>query len=223
MRRSSSGKSNSVASISVVSSIDTLSTQLKVSLRGRPSRIWQVRSRISAFHRAPGWAARRSALTALRCSSCFGGSIAMNIWSFSPSGAIGQRDAAERPVRREHRVVGVHRHDVLVASSPTSTARTPGSPSGAPGRRGAAARSSGPPCLRRSSRGWPGRSPPAASTRRLRAPVAARRMTRRSSTVSSKVTLVLAFGQRHDDAVERVGHRHLAAQARVRAADRRRS
>jgi len=37
LRRSSNGKSNSVASICVVSSIDTRSTKLKVSLRGKSS------------------------------------------------------------------------------------------------------------------------------------------------------------------------------------------
>ncbi len=84
-RRSCSGKSNSVASISVVSSIDTLSTQLKVSLRGRLSSTWQVRSRISGSIVARLGGATIG-VTALRCSSCTGGSIAMNILSFSPSG-----------------------------------------------------------------------------------------------------------------------------------------
>ena len=75
--RSSSGKSNSVASISVVSSIETFSTQLKFWLRGRLSSTLAVRSRISdpMPARLPG---ATMGLTALRCSSCSGGSAAMN-------------------------------------------------------------------------------------------------------------------------------------------------
>ena len=46
LRRSSNGKSNSVASICVVSSIETRSTKLKVSLRGSESSTLPVRSRI---------------------------------------------------------------------------------------------------------------------------------------------------------------------------------
>ena len=84
-RRSSSGKSNSVASISVVSSIDTRSTQSKVSPRGRSSSTRQVRSRISRSMFAR-FAGATIGLTARRWTSCFGGSIAMNIWSRSVSG-----------------------------------------------------------------------------------------------------------------------------------------
>jgi hypothetical protein len=87
-RRSSNGKSNSVASISVVSSIDTLSTQSKGSLRGRLS---STRCRCARGSAAPLFARLAGAtmvLTALRWSSCLGGSIAMNIGSRSPSGAL---------------------------------------------------------------------------------------------------------------------------------------
>src|SRR5436305_14515612 len=47
LRRSSNGKSNSVASICVVSSIETRSTKLKDSLRGRLSITYAERSRLS--------------------------------------------------------------------------------------------------------------------------------------------------------------------------------
>ena len=85
--RSSNGKSNSVASICVVSSIDTRCTQLKGSSRGSPSSTAAVRRRMVASinARLPG---ATIGLTALRCSSCLGGSIAMNIckrWSIGAS------------------------------------------------------------------------------------------------------------------------------------------
>src|ERR1700761_3817044 len=74
--RSSQGKSNRVASIWVVSSTETLSTQLKVSLRGRLSSMSPARCRISASS-----SDRREGATAgedaLRWTSCTGGSRAM--------------------------------------------------------------------------------------------------------------------------------------------------
>ena len=86
MWRSSNGKSNSVASICVVSSIETRSTQLNVSLRGRASRILPARSRMmgSSSTRRAGLTA---GVTALRCSSCIGGSMAMNIGGANSPGA----------------------------------------------------------------------------------------------------------------------------------------
>src|SRR3712207_8119079 len=56
LRRSSKGKSNRVASICTVSSMETWSTQLKVSPRGNPSRMRRTRSRMipSSFARLPG-------------------------------------------------------------------------------------------------------------------------------------------------------------------------
>jgi hypothetical protein len=85
LRRSSNGKSTNVASIEVVSSMDTRSTQLNVSSRGRPSRMAPTRARIVSCKRArlPG---ATIGCTTLRCSSCFGGSIAMNIGSSSSTG-----------------------------------------------------------------------------------------------------------------------------------------
>ena len=78
--RSSKGKSNSVASICVVSSIDTRCTQLNSSLRGSSSSTLAVRARIvlSIDARLCG---ATIGLTARRCSSCLGGSMAMNICS----------------------------------------------------------------------------------------------------------------------------------------------
>ena len=79
LRRSSNGKSNSVASVIAVSSIETLSTQSNgfadrqgVEDRGRPARG-------SAAPCCAGWPARRAGLTVLRCTSCLGGSMAMNM------------------------------------------------------------------------------------------------------------------------------------------------
>ena len=77
-RRCSKGKSKRVASICVVSSMDTLSTQLKVSPIGRLSRILPARSRMipSRFFRLGG---ATTGETVARCWSCRGGSIAMNM------------------------------------------------------------------------------------------------------------------------------------------------
>jgi len=84
-RRSSNGKSNSVASMRVVSSIETRSTQSKVSPRGRPSSTSAVRLRIRAS-KCARLAGATMGCTALRCSSCCGGSMAMNIGSCSSGG-----------------------------------------------------------------------------------------------------------------------------------------
>lgn len=76
--RSSNGKSNKVASIWVVSSTDTRSTQSNVTPRGRSSRIRLTRSRMVAERLARFMGATIGA-TILRCSSCFGGSIEMKL------------------------------------------------------------------------------------------------------------------------------------------------
>ena len=77
-RRSSNGKSNKVASIWVVSSMETVSTQSNVSPTGNASRIVPARSRIvdSSSLRFGG---ATTADTVARCSSCFGGSVEINI------------------------------------------------------------------------------------------------------------------------------------------------
>ena len=85
--RSSKGNSNRVASMRVVSSIDTVSTQSKVSPIGNESRTSIVRSLIkgSMFARLLG---ATTGETVFRCTSCFGGSIAINIsTSNAPSGS----------------------------------------------------------------------------------------------------------------------------------------
>ena len=71
LRRSSNGKSNRVASIWVVSSMETRSTQSNVSPMGRASRIFAARSRMigSICIRLAG---DTMGLTALRCTSCLG-------------------------------------------------------------------------------------------------------------------------------------------------------
>jgi hypothetical protein len=84
-RRSSNGKPNSVAGICLVSSIDTRCTRSKGSPTGRASRMRAARARIvgSSTARLPG---ATIALTDLRCSSCFGGSIAMQLGRTSGAG-----------------------------------------------------------------------------------------------------------------------------------------
>ena len=74
--RSSKGKSKSVASIWVVSSIDTLSTQLKVSPIGRESSTFAVRSLIRGSRPAI-FLAETTGATVFLCTSCLGGSIAI--------------------------------------------------------------------------------------------------------------------------------------------------
>ena len=81
LARSSQGKSNSVASIWVVSSIDTRSTKLKVSLRGSASSTlaerWRIRTANSS--RCVGV---NIGDTVLRWALCRGWSIAMKLgWS----------------------------------------------------------------------------------------------------------------------------------------------
>ncbi len=82
--RSSNGKSNSVASICVVSSMDTCFTQLKSSPTGSESRMLHTRSRISGSS-ADRFRGPATGATTLRCSSCFGGSMAMNMGSWKSS------------------------------------------------------------------------------------------------------------------------------------------
>ena len=109
LRRSSNGKSNRVASICVVSSIDTLSTQLNVSPSGSSSRMRPARSRIvpSSLARFIG---ATTPLTVLRCRSCLGGSIAMNIGISKSSGSSSSDDAA---LGGENVVMRVDVHDVV--------------------------------------------------------------------------------------------------------------
>ena len=84
LRRSSKGKSNKVASIWVVSSIETRSTQSKVSPIGSSSRTFAARSRMIGSISAR-LAGETIGLTTLRCASCLGGSMAMNIGSWKSS------------------------------------------------------------------------------------------------------------------------------------------
>jgi hypothetical protein len=78
LRRSSNGKSNSVASIIVVSSTDTLCTQSIVSLRGSASSTAPVRSRITSVMRCR-FIGATTGDTTLRCSSWYGGSDEMKL------------------------------------------------------------------------------------------------------------------------------------------------
>ena len=80
LRRSSHGKSNRMASICVVSSMDTQSTQSKVSPTGRASSTAAARARIAASIPAT-FAGENMGLTTPRWPPCFGGSMAMNIGS----------------------------------------------------------------------------------------------------------------------------------------------
>src|SRR6516165_9638574 len=85
LRRSSNGKSNRVASICVVNSIETRSTKLKVSLRGSESSTLQVRLRIriASSSRCVGV---NIGCTVLRCAECRGWSIAMKLGQSYPGG-----------------------------------------------------------------------------------------------------------------------------------------
>ena len=78
LRRSSKGKSKRVASIWVVSSMDTLSTQSKGSPMGRLSRVFWMRLRISGSIMCR-FCGETIGLTVLRCMSCLGWSMAMNM------------------------------------------------------------------------------------------------------------------------------------------------
>ncbi len=73
----------------VVSSIETLSTQSKVSPIGSESRISPARSRISGSMLCR-LAGETAGLTALRWASCLGGSMAMNIgvWNSSSGSSM---------------------------------------------------------------------------------------------------------------------------------------
>jgi len=75
--RSSNGKSNKVANIRVVNSMETVSTQSNVSPSGSDSSTSTVRSRISGsrFIKFFGCTA---GVTVRRCARCSGGSMAMN-------------------------------------------------------------------------------------------------------------------------------------------------
>ena len=95
LRRSSHGKSNSIASIPVVSSIDTRSTQSNVPPSGSSSRTSPVRRRISTDMRFIS-AGVKTGATVRRCSVCLGRSMAMNIGSMG-SGTSGSRSATVMP------------------------------------------------------------------------------------------------------------------------------
>ena len=84
--RSSQGKSNSVASIMLVRSIETRSTQSKVSLRGSASSTSDVRLRISGSKLARLDGATIGA-TVRRCAVCPGGSIRMKFGDLPPLAA----------------------------------------------------------------------------------------------------------------------------------------
>jgi hypothetical protein len=72
----------------VVSSMETLSTQSNCSPIGRLSRISPARARITASMFARFWPATMG-LTVLRCTSCFGWSMAMNIGRVKSSAGSG--------------------------------------------------------------------------------------------------------------------------------------
>ena len=78
LRRSSNGKSKSVASIIVVSSTETRSTQSNVSPRGSPSSTRAVRSRMvpSRWFR---FSVATIGATTRRCWVCLGGSMRMKL------------------------------------------------------------------------------------------------------------------------------------------------
>ncbi len=85
-RRSSKGKSNKVASIMVVSSIDTVSTQSNGSSSGRLSNTEIVRSLINGS-RLTRFLGATTPVTVFRCASCTGGSMAIKVEiSSAPSG-----------------------------------------------------------------------------------------------------------------------------------------
>ena len=84
LRLSSHGKSNRVARVMVVSSIETLSTQSISSPTGRLSRMAPARSRMIGSS-AARFGPATTGLTTLRWASCLGGSMAMNIGSWKSS------------------------------------------------------------------------------------------------------------------------------------------
>ena len=113
LRRSSQGKSNSVASICVVSSIDTRSTKLKVSLRGRASSTLPARSRIrtASSSRCVGREHRRHGLALGRMPRLIHRDEARPVVARRH---VADRDAAKAGVRGEDAVIGVDMHDVVV-------------------------------------------------------------------------------------------------------------
>ena len=65
--------------------METRSTQLNTSFRGRLSRMTPTRWRISAS-RSCSRAGETAGVAVLRCTSCLGGSMAMNMGGANPSG-----------------------------------------------------------------------------------------------------------------------------------------
>ena len=114
LRRSSQGKSNSVASICVVSSIDTRSTKLKVSLRGSASSTLAARSRIRTAN-SSRCVGVNIGDTVLRWALCRGWSIAMKLGLVVARRHVADRNAAEARLGREDAVIGVDMHDVVVS------------------------------------------------------------------------------------------------------------
>jgi hypothetical protein len=88
LRRSSHGKSKRVASVMVVSSMETLSTQSNSTPIGQSSRMAPARSRMIGSSLAR-FGPATIGLTVLRCTSCLGGSMAMNIGSVKSSAGSG--------------------------------------------------------------------------------------------------------------------------------------
>jgi hypothetical protein len=113
LRRSSQGKSNSTASICVVSSIETWSTQSNTSFLGRLSRhsAERLRMLIASWSR---WVGVNIGATVLRCALWRGWSMAMKLSRRRSVGDVADGDAAERRRRREHRMIGLDVHDVVV-------------------------------------------------------------------------------------------------------------
>ena len=98
-RRSSKGKSNRVASILVVSSMETLSTQSKVTpSEGSASRISAACPRMTGSSNMR-FLGDTTPVTASRCWSCLGGSIEIKFsmyWPFglSPMAMVGKEEKA---------------------------------------------------------------------------------------------------------------------------------
>ena len=112
--RSSQGKSNSVASIMLVRSVETRSAQSKVSLRGSASSTSEVRLRISGSKLAR-WDGATIGATVRRCAVWPGGSIRMKFARSCPLRLIGDLDAAELGTGGIIRVIEFDRENVVVA------------------------------------------------------------------------------------------------------------
>ena len=93
----------------MVSSMETLSTQLNGSPTGSWSKIRFTRSRMTGSSSAR-FCGATIGLTALRCASCLGGSMAMNIGSGNSSRWLAM---VIPPSEEKDAVVGVHGHDVV--------------------------------------------------------------------------------------------------------------